>query len=90
MIEITRQLSGIATKVETLSDAIDLVEWAQSQDSLYFTISGKVDGSLLLEAGGSETDTVTMELGNWIVFDGQTFHVYQDDNEFVAAGYSVQ
>jgi hypothetical protein len=89
MIEITRQLSGIALKVETLSDASDLVGWALTQPGIVVIIAARVDNTLLIQCEGEEIPTVYPQLGNWVVFDGAKFSVYEDDSAFVAAGYEI-
>lgn len=88
MIEITRKMTGMAKKIETLADAIEVIEWAQqpSQSGLAFTVAAQANGTLRMQAEGVSVDTVYLELGQWLVFDGVSFSALTDD-EFKAAGY---
>ena len=87
MIEVTRQLSGIAKKLDTLADAVEVVEWAQQQPGIAFTIAARADGTLLIQAEGESIATVYPELGQWLVFDGEKFEALSQE-DFDARGYA--
>jgi len=87
MIEITRQLSGLAKKVETLTDVIEVMQWVLDLDDLYCTASARTDGTVFMEVGGVEVQSVEVQLGQWVIFDGVRFSALTQE-EFEAQGYS--
>jgi len=87
MIEITRQLSGLAKKINNLNDVVEVMQWALGMDGLYCTASVRTDGTVFIEVGGVEVQSVQVELGQWIIFDGVRFSALTQE-EFDAQGYS--
>ncbi|WP_396909522.1 hypothetical protein [Mycolicibacterium sp.] len=88
MIEITRQITGMAKKIDTVEDAIEVIEWAQGQPGIAFTLAARADGALHMQAEGVSVETVYPTLGQWLVFDGARF-LALSDGDYVAAGYTV-
>lgn len=86
MIEFTRKLTGMAKKLDGLTDAVEVIDWARAQDGIAFTVAARADGSLLMQAEGVEIATVYPQLGQWLVFDGAKFEALSDE-EFTARGY---
>lgn len=86
MIEITRQLTGFAKKLATVGDAVELLDWAREQPGMAFAIAARADGSLHMQFEGVTVSTVYPELGQWLVFDGVTAEVI-DDEQAQARGY---
>ena len=89
MIEITRQMTGMAKKVNTIADTLDLLEWAHENDGYSCTVVARVDGNYHVLMGGTDTDSVVCEMGNWVVFDSGRFQVLTQD-EFEQRGYTAQ
>lgn len=87
MIEVTRKHTGMAKKVDSVSDLVAVLEWMIGQDGLYCTVSARCDNEWLIEVGGTEVASTSVELGQWLVFDGEHFAAL-DDAEFKAKGYS--
>lgn len=88
MIEITRQMTGMAKKVQVIADTIDLLEWAHDHPDYSCTVVARVDGNYHIEMGGTNVDSVVCEMGNWVIFDGDRFSVLTQE-EFDAKGYSA-
>ena len=44
MIEITRQMTGMAKKVNSIADTVDLLEWARETEGIACTVVARVDG----------------------------------------------
>lgn len=88
MIEITRQVTGLAKKIETIADATEVIEWANDIDGIYCTVSARADGVLRIELGGVEVDSVEVQLGQWIFYDGERFSALTQE-EFDAKGYGI-
>ena len=89
MIEVTRQLSGVAKKLENTNDVREMVDWALTQSGLSVSMTAKVDNTLLIQAEGIDCPTVYPEIGQWLAFDGEKFIVYATDEEFTAAGFAI-
>jgi len=89
MIEITRSITGMAKKLENVSDIAELLEWAHDQDDIFCMVVARTDKVYTVELGGTIIDSVVAQLGNWVVYDGDRFHVLTQD-EFEAKGYSEQ
>lgn len=89
MMEITRQLSGIATKLDSDQKLFELYAWAKTQPGIAVTIGAKVDGSTHIQCEGTEVATVYPEMNDWLVFDGEKFTIYKDDSAFTEAGYEI-
>lgn len=88
MIEITRQFTGLAKKIDAIADVLDILQWAIDQDGLYCTLAARPDGTWLIEVGGVEVSSVYIELGQWVVFDGDRFSALSQQ-EFEDKGYAV-
>ncbi|AEL19682.1 hypothetical protein SEA_EDUGATOR_26 [Mycobacterium phage Edugator] len=94
MIEVTRKLVGAAMRLDTIDDAVKLQKWAKLQPGLYATVSGRVDGTWLIEVGGTQAHSVVHvadvdDIDRWVVFDGEQFSILTDD-EYAARGYAPQ
>lgn len=89
MIEITRQLTGLAKKITTIADTIEVLEWARAQEGLYCTVAAQTGGTWLIEVGGVTVSSVQVELGQWVVFDGERFYALTQE-EFDAKGYTSE
>lgn len=87
MIEITRQVVGMAKKIDGFADVVDVLSWAQDFEGLYCTVCARVDGSFFMEVGGIQISSVLVELGQWVVFDGDHFAALSQE-DFEARGYS--
>jgi hypothetical protein len=87
MIEITRQVVGMAKKIDGFADVVDVLTWARDFEGLYCTVCARVDGSFFMEVGGEEIQSIPVELGQWVVFDGDHFSALTQE-EFEAKGYS--
>jgi hypothetical protein len=87
MIELTMQVTGIAKKLDSISDIADILSWVLDKDNLYCSVSSRLDGTLLVECGGTDVASVYPELGKWIIFDGTKFLTLTQE-EFNASGYS--
>jgi hypothetical protein len=88
MIEITRQMTGMAKKVNTIADTLDLINWAHDNPGYSCTVVAQVDGNYHIEMGGLSVDSVVIQLGQWVVFDGSHFQVMSQE-DFDAKGYSA-
>lgn len=88
MIEITRQFTGLAKKLQTISDVVEVLQWAIDHQGLYCTVSARTDGTWLIELGGVDTASVYPSLGEWVVYDGDNFFALTDE-AFTAKGYVV-
>jgi len=86
MIEITRQVSGLAKQINQVEDVVDVLKWVVDKPGLYCTISAGTDNKWLIEVGGLEVQSIRVELGQWVVFDGDRFLALSDD-EFTDRGY---
>ncbi len=84
MIEIVRQVTSLAKRIVTVSDTVEVLEWVLEQPGLYCCVSARTDNQWLIEVGGLEVQSVRVELGEWIVFDGDRFSTYSDE-DFTAA-----
>lgn len=89
MIEITRQVTGLAKKIDTIGDAVEIVEWANEIEDIYCTVSARADGTLTIELGGVNVESVAVQLGQWLVFDGERFSALSQE-QFEAKGYSSE
>lgn len=89
MIEITRQLTGLAKKIDGIVDVVDVLEWVLDRPGLYCSVSARTDNHWLIEVGGLEVQSIRVELGQWVVFDGDRFHALTDE-EFEARGYKPE
>lgn len=89
MIEITRQMTGMAKKVNSIADTVDLLEWARENEGFSCTVVARVDGDYHVELGGTNTDSVICEMGNWVIFDSGQFLVLTQE-EFEQKGYATQ
>ncbi|AXQ53047.1 hypothetical protein SEA_RANDO14_27 [Mycobacterium phage Rando14] len=94
MIQVTRKLVGAAMRLDTIDDAVNLQKWARQQPGLYATVSGRVDGTWLIEVGGTTAHSIVHisdsdEVDRWVVFDGEQFAILTDD-EYAARGYAPQ
>lgn len=88
MIEITRQMTGMAKQINVIDDAVDLLVWAHDNPGYSCTVVSRVDGNYHIEMGGLTVDSVICEMGSWVVFDGDRFQVLTPE-EFEAKGYSA-
>ena len=88
MIEITRQFTGLAKKINAISDVVEVLEWVIDHEGLYCTVSARCDNEWLIEVGGVEVASVTANIGEWIVFDGDHFFALTDE-DFTAKGYAT-
>lgn len=88
MIEITRQMTGMAKKVNSIADTVDLLEWARETEGISCTVVARVDGEYYVELGGTSTGSVICEMGNWIIFDNNRFIVLTQE-EFEQGGYAT-
>ncbi|AHZ95587.1 hypothetical protein SEA_THYATIRA_26 [Mycobacterium phage Thyatira] len=89
MLEIRKQLVGFAKKIDSLSDACEVLEWARGQDGMAFTVVARADGAVHMQFEGVTVATVHPEFGKWLVFDGIKAEVLSDaefDREGVAGG----
>ena len=89
MIEITRSVTGMAKKLENVSDIAELLEWAHDQEDIFCMVVARTDKTYTVEVGGTTIASAVTQLGNWVVFDGDRFSVLSQE-EFEAKGYSEQ
>lgn len=89
MIEITRQVTGLAKKIEQVADVVDVLQWVIDRPGLYCVVSAGTDNNWLIEVGGLEVQSIRVELGQWVVFDGDRFSALTDE-EFAAKGYAPE
>jgi len=87
MIDITRQVTGIAKKLDSLADLTDILTWVLGQQNLYCTVAARMDNKLSIECGGVDVSSVYPEIGQWVVFDGERFSALSQE-EFDARGYT--
>ena len=87
MIEITRQVVGMAKKITGFADVVEVFTWTESIEGIYCTVSARADGSFFMEVGGVEVQSIQVDLGKWVVFDGDHFSALTQE-EFEAKGYS--
>jgi hypothetical protein len=87
MIELTMQVTGIAKKLDSIADIADILSWVLDKDNLYCSVSSRLDGTILVECGGTDVASVYPEIGNWIIFNGTKFLTLTQE-EFDASGYS--
>jgi hypothetical protein len=87
MIDITRQVTGIAKKLDTLADLADILTWIMGQQNLYCSVAAHMDNKLSIECGGVDLASVFPEIGQWLVFDGEKFSALTQE-EFDARGYT--
>lgn len=88
MIEITRQVTGMAKKIDQISDVVDLLAWAHETPEVSCTVVARIDGSYAIELGGTLVDSVVTTVGYWVVFTGEQFYVLTDE-EFEAKGFNT-
>ena len=87
MIDITRQVTGIAKKLEGVADVAEILTWVLQQQNLYCSVSAHMDNKLSIECGGLDIASVFPEIGQWVVFDGEKFSALTQE-EFDARGYT--
>ena len=80
MIEIVRQVTSLAKRIVTISDTVDVLEWVLEQPGLYCSVAARTDNGLLIEVGGLEVQSIQVQLGEWVVFDGDRFSAYSDED----------
>lgn len=89
MIEITRQVTGLAKKIEVIGDVVDVLEWVVDRPGLYCTVSAGTNNQWLIEVGGLQVQSVRVEIGQWVVFDGERFAALSDE-DFSASGFTPE
>ena len=80
MIEIVRQVTSLAKRIVTISDTVDVLEWVLDRPGLYCSVAARTDNELLIEVGGIEVQSIQVQLGQWVVFDGERFSAYSDED----------
>ena len=87
MIDITRQVTGIAKKLNSLADVAEILTWILGQQNLYCSVAAGMNNKLNIECGGLDIASVYPEIGQWLVFDGEKFSALTQE-EFDARGYT--
>ena len=75
-----RQVTSLAKRIVTISDTVDVLEWVLDRPGLYCSVSARTDNEWLIEVGGLEVQSIQVQLGQWIVFDGERFSAYSDED----------
>lgn len=86
MIEITRQITGIAKRIAVIDDVVDVLKWGYALDGISVSVTATVDGQYVINCGGVTVDTVSVPLGSWVMFDGDRFAVLSDE-QFAEQGF---
>lgn len=87
MIEITRQVSGLAKKIQEIGDVVDVLEWVVDRPGLYCSVVAGTNNEWLIEVGGLQVQSIRVALGQWVVFDGDRFWALSDE-EFADRGFT--
>lgn len=75
MIEETVKVKVVKTKLETVDDVWELVQWALSTPGVYVTVAARVDNELYIEVGATESESVRPRLGDTLFWDGVRFRL---------------
>ena len=81
MIETTVTVSVTETVLDDDEAFIELWHWAKGKEGIYCTLSTRVDGTTAAEIGGVTVDTVYVNAGDTLSYDGTRFTVTSPEVE---------
>lgn len=70
MKQTNRTVSVSEAYLGTVQDCVDLLEWSRSQDGLTVSVTGTVDGDIVVQCEGFTVPTVYAKLGDTVVWNG--------------------
>ena len=70
-VTVTVQKATLAS----LSDAISLIEWTQTIPGVGCSVTGTVDGNIIIQLDGTHIPTAYATIGDTVTWDGTKFVV---------------
>ena len=81
MIEEQVTVTVTKAKLDTLADAVALLEWTRTQDGLCAVVAVQTDGKIVIQVEGIEVPTVYGTLGDTFIWNGTRFSVEKGSAE---------